>query len=159
MPTINLRTRILITHCIRTGFRASIGTLDSVTANLPKGGPVVIVTASFEGLPADNAAHFVSWLESVTDAAAFTDLKFAVFGCGNRDWVNTYQRIPRLVDERLAAHGATGLVERGEGDASGSEFFESFDTWEKGLWEKLGAVSCFRFFLLRFGAWPFNSIS
>lgn len=101
----------------------------------------MIVTASFEGLPADNAAHFVAWLESVKDEKAFADLKFAVFGCGNRDWVNTYQRVPRLVDDLLAAHGATRLVERGEGDASGSEFFDSFDTWEKSLWQKLGAVS------------------
>ncbi|KAM5540781.1 hypothetical protein V8D89_005425 [Ganoderma adspersum] len=121
------------------GFRASIGTLDSVTANLPKGGPVVIVTASFEGLPADNAAHFVAWLENVKDDKAFADLKFAVFGCGNRDWVNTYQRIPRLIDDALATHGGKRLAERGEGDASGSEFFDSFDTWEKGLWEKLRA--------------------
>ncbi|KAM5535289.1 hypothetical protein V8D89_011043 [Ganoderma adspersum] len=121
------------------GFRASIGTLDSVSAKLPKGGPIVIVTASFEGLPADNAGHFVSWLESVKDSDAFGDVKFAVFGCGNRDWVNTYQRIPRLVDDALAGHGAKRMVERGEGDASGSEFFEAFDKWEKGLWEKLGA--------------------
>ena len=116
-----------------------------MTANLPKDGPLVVVTASFEGQPADNAAHFVTWLESVKDAQAFADLKFAVFGCGNRDWVNTYQRIPRLIDEALAAHGAKRLAERGEGDASGSEFFDSFDTWEKGLWEKLSAVSRIRF--------------
>ncbi|KAM5540828.1 hypothetical protein V8D89_005472 [Ganoderma adspersum] len=106
---------------------------------LPKGGPIVIVTASFEGLPADNAGHFVSWLESVKDAGAFADVKFAVFGCGNRDWVNTYQRVPQLVDNALEAHGATRLAKRGEGDASGSEFFQSFDAWEKGLWEKLSA--------------------
>ena len=82
----------------------------------------------------------MSWLESVKDAGAFADVKFAVFGCGNRDWVNTYQRVPRLVDDALAGHGATRLVERGEGDASGSEFFQSFDKWEQGLWEKLSAV-------------------
>ena len=33
-----------------TGFRASIGTLDSIVGNLPTDGPVVIVTASFEGM-------------------------------------------------------------------------------------------------------------
>ena len=74
-------------------------------------------------------------------ADAFAEVKFAVFGCGNRDWVNTYQRIPRLVDECFVAHGAKRLVERGEGDASGSEFFEAFDVWERGLWEQLGEVS------------------
>lgn len=32
------------------GFHASIGTLDSVLGNVPTDGPVVIVTASFEGM-------------------------------------------------------------------------------------------------------------
>jgi cytochrome P450 / NADPH-cytochrome P450 reductase len=31
------------------GFKATIGTLDSVAENLPRDGPVIIVTASFEG--------------------------------------------------------------------------------------------------------------
>ena len=31
------------------GFRPSIGTLDSAAENIPTGGPVVIITASFEG--------------------------------------------------------------------------------------------------------------
>ncbi|KAI0770681.1 fatty acid hydroxylase [Fomes fomentarius] len=119
------------------GFRASIGTLDSVTANLPKDGPVLIVTASFEGQPADNAAHFVEWLENVQEADAFKDVKFAVFGCGNRDWVNTYQRVPTLIDNLLGEHRGARLVERGEGDAAAAEFFEAFDVWEKSVWVKL----------------------
>lgn len=31
------------------GFRPSIGTLDSMAGHIPKDGPVIIVTASFEG--------------------------------------------------------------------------------------------------------------
>ncbi|KAI0694744.1 fatty acid hydroxylase [Earliella scabrosa] len=120
------------------GFRASIGTLDSAAGHLPKDGPVLVVTASYEGQPADNAAHFVNWLENVQDAAAFAGIKFGVFGCGNRDWVNTYQRVPKLVDGLLGTHGGVRLVERGEGDASAAEFFEVFDEWEKAVWEKLG---------------------
>ena len=33
------------------GFRPSIGTLDSAAEKIPSGGPVVIITASFEGQP------------------------------------------------------------------------------------------------------------
>lgn len=33
----------------RIGFRPSLGTMDSATARLPKDGPIIIVTASFEG--------------------------------------------------------------------------------------------------------------
>lgn len=35
----------------RPGFRSSLGTLDSATEHVPKDGPVIIVTASFEGMP------------------------------------------------------------------------------------------------------------
>ncbi|KAI0693861.1 bifunctional P-450/NADPH-P450 reductase [Cerioporus squamosus] len=120
------------------GFRASLGTLDSAPAHLPKDGPVLIITASFEGQPADNAKHFVEWLENVKDDV-FTGIKYAVFGCGNKDWVNTYQRIPTLIDRLLGEHGAARLVKLGEGDAAAAEFFESFDRWEKTVWEKLGS--------------------
>ena len=73
--------------------------------------------------------------------SALADVQYAVFGCGNRDWVQTYQRVPTLVDRLLGERGAQRLAERGEGDASSPEFFEAFDKWEKGLWEKLAAVS------------------
>ncbi|KAH9891895.1 bifunctional P-450/NADPH-P450 reductase [Cubamyces lactineus] len=115
------------------GFRASIGTLDSAIDRHPEDGPVIIVTASYEGQPADNAAHFVEWLSSIQDPGAFKGSRYAVFGCGNRDWMKTYQRIPTLIDETLSAHGAIRLVPRGEGDAGGGDFFESFDRWMKTL--------------------------
>ncbi|KAI0729796.1 cytochrome P450 [Fomitopsis betulina] len=120
------------------GFRARMGTLDTYAGKLPTDGPVVIITASFEGEPADNAAHFVDWLTNLPDAPApLANVRFAVFGCGNRDWVNTYQRIPTLIDATLEARGARRLVERGAGDASAGDFFELFDEWEVGLWETL----------------------
>ena len=91
------------------------------------------------GQPADNAVHFVEWL-SALKADELSGVSFAVFGCGNRDWVQTYQRIPTLCDKLLADRGGKRLLERGEGDASAAEFFEVFDEWEKAVWEKLGKV-------------------
>lgn len=100
---------------------------------------MIIVCASFEGEPADNAAHFVSWLTSL-DGAPLQNLRYAVFGCGHHDWFRTYQRVPTLVDATLAARGAQRLLARGEGDAGGAEFFEAFDEWERKLWEILPEV-------------------
>lgn len=100
---------------------------------------MLIVTASFEGQPADNAAHFVEWLSSLT-GSELSQVKFGVFGCGNRDWVATYQRIPKLIDRVFEERGATRLVAHGEGDAGGSDFFDSFDTWETNLWTILTKV-------------------
>ncbi|THH27701.1 hypothetical protein EUX98_g6479 [Antrodiella citrinella] len=126
----------IATEAANHGFRPTLGTLDSAIEHVPKDGPVFIVTASFEGQPADNAAHFVEWITTIS-GSELSGVKFGVFGCGNRDWVATYQRIPRLIDEALVARGATKLVERGEGDAGGSEFFDSFDAWEANLWPTL----------------------
>ncbi|CDO70377.1 hypothetical protein BN946_scf184999.g17 [Trametes cinnabarina] len=112
------------------GFKASLETLDSAVARLPTDGPVIIVTASFEGEPADNAAHFVEWLQNLKDYET-NNVKYAVFGCGNRDW--TYQRVPTLIDDLLHEHGARRLQERGAGDAQAAEFFQAFDEWEAQL--------------------------
>lgn len=69
-----------------------------------------------------------------------SNLRYAVFGCGNRDWVQTYQRIPRLVDELISKNGGQTLLPRGEGDAGGSEIFNDFDSWEDLLFKKLTEV-------------------
>ena len=131
--------------------------MDSVVGNVPADGPVVIITASFEGepffggwsrisahscsgQPADNAAHFVEWL-STFSGTELAKVSFGVFGCGNHDWVATYQRVPTLCDDLLFKHGAKRLVGRGAGDAGSGDLFESFDSWETELWNALNKVS------------------
>jgi cytochrome P450/NADPH-cytochrome P450 reductase len=91
------------------------------------------------GEPADNAAYFVKWLSNL-QGEPLANVRYAVFGCGNRDWVHTYQRIPRLVDELICKRGGQALLPRGEGDAGGSEMFNDFDTWEDLLFKKLAEV-------------------
>lgn len=113
------------------GFSVSkIDILDTANGNLPKGQPVVIVTPSYEGQPPDNAAHFVSWIESIKDKKALEGVHYTVFGVGHHDWAQTFHRIPKLVDSKLEEAGATrvagmGLTDVGDGDA-----FTDFETWE-----------------------------
>ncbi|KAI0631143.1 fatty acid hydroxylase [Trametes polyzona] len=118
------------------GFKASLGTLDSITEHVPTDGPLVVVTASFEGEPADNAAHFFEWLQNLK-GSELSGARFAVFGCGNRDWVRTYQRVPQVIDALLEERGGKRLCERGAGDAQAAEFFQVFDEWEAKLWKAL----------------------
>ena len=110
---------------------------------LPKEGAVVIVTSSYNGQPPDNARAFVAWAGNVP-AGALVGVRYAVFGCGNRDWGSTYQAVPQLLDERLAHAGAQPLVARGEADARG-DFFGDFERWYVPLWgalaEALGVSS------------------
>ncbi|WP_328731110.1 cytochrome P450 [Streptomyces caniferus] len=100
------------------GFAADVAPLDAFAGALPADRPVVIVAASYNGRPTDDAAAFVSWLNTAQDGAA-TGVPFAVLGVGDRNWAATYQHIPTLIDDRLDALGADRLLPRAEADASG----------------------------------------
>ena len=99
------------------GFATKLAPLDDYVGKLPDQGGVLIFCASYNGAPPDNATQFVKWLGSDLPKDAFAKVRYAVFGCGNSDWLATYQSIPRLIDEQLAAHGASSVYVRGEGDA------------------------------------------
>lgn len=61
----------------------SIDVAKDAVAKLPRGVPVVIITASYNGEPADDAVDFVAWLESLEEHE-LDGVNFAVFGCGKR---------------------------------------------------------------------------
>lgn len=122
------------------GFEAKIADMDSGANALPTKEPVVIITASYEGLPPDNATKFVSWLDFLK-AGSLDGVQYSVFGCGHKDWSSTFQRIPILVDERLEKLGATRITPRGSSDASQGDMFNDFDTWSEGkFWPAVTAV-------------------
>jgi cytochrome P450/NADPH-cytochrome P450 reductase len=91
------------------------------------------------GQPTDNAGHFVNWLESL-EGNELAGVRFGVFGCGNREWVQTYQRIPELCDKLLEQRGGNRLLHRGVGDASEENFFQVFEEFESNLWKVLCKV-------------------
>ncbi|MDQ2857571.1 MAG: cytochrome P450, partial [Candidatus Eremiobacteraeota bacterium] len=91
------------------GFEVRVGWLDDFVGALPTDGAVLIVCASYNGAPPDNAAAFYKWLQSGVTANSLSGVRYAVFGCGNRNWASTYQSVPRFIDERLAAAGAQRL--------------------------------------------------
>lgn len=138
----------IVTEGSTQGYQTALGALDDYVGRLPTEGVVIIVTgkfllklkflASYEGQPPDNAKQFVAWLETVKENS-LSDVKYAVFGCGNQDWVKTYQSVPKLIDSKLNFAGATKLLERGEADARG-DFFGDFDHWFSNLWPILSTT-------------------
>lgn len=120
------------------GYAARVAPMDEQTGRLPAQGAVILVTSSYEGRPPDNARQFMAWAETLA-AGTLTGVRFAVFGCGNRQWARTYQAVPQRLDEALQAAGAQRLRARGETDASG-DFFGSFDAWLGGLWAELAGA-------------------
>jgi cytochrome P450/NADPH-cytochrome P450 reductase len=113
------------------GFDTTLASLDEYAGALPTEGAVVIVSSSYNGTPPDNAAQFIKWLETASDGAA-SNVFYAVFGCGSRDWSATFQTIPRLIDDQLQKVGATRITERGEADAR-EDMDGQFHTWFEGL--------------------------
>ncbi|PSN59760.1 cytochrome P450 [Corynespora cassiicola Philippines] len=112
------------------GFRADVvDTLDSARENLPTDKPVIIVTASYEGQPADNAAHFVSWLGGLKESE-LKDVSYAVFGCGHRDWAKTFHKVPKLLNKVLEERGGSRIASLGTADAAQGDIFTEFEAWE-----------------------------
>lgn len=81
----------------------------------------------------------MDWLSHL-ESSELAGVRYSVFGCGNHDWVNTYQRIPILCDDLLEKRGGQRLLPRGVGDAGASDFFQAFDVFEAQMWEALSKV-------------------
>jgi cytochrome P450/NADPH-cytochrome P450 reductase len=111
------------------GYSPTVMELHSGLGKLQRGIPNVIITCSYEGQPADNAARFVAWIKSNNDRSCLEGIKFAVFGCGHRDWRATFQRIPTLIDNKMTESGALRLTERGVSDAANGDIIGDFDNW------------------------------
>jgi cytochrome P450/NADPH-cytochrome P450 reductase len=118
------------------GWDALVAGMDEYAERLSELEIVIIVTASYEGKPPDNASRFVARLAA--DSGRLEQLRFAVFGCGDRQWIRTYQAIPSLVDDALARMGAQRMLPRGEGDASG-DLLNAFEEWTRALLSQLTA--------------------
>ncbi|MER6298004.1 cytochrome P450 [Kitasatospora sp. NPDC001539] len=124
-------SRHLAEAAAELGCATEIAPLDAYADGLPTDRPVVITAASYNGQPTDDAAAFVRRLQEDGSAVG---VEYAVLGIGDRTYAATYQRVPALIDDRLAALGGTRLLARAEADASGDlsgtvgEFTEALGT-------------------------------
>ncbi|MEU5299791.1 cytochrome P450 [Streptomyces noursei] len=100
------------------GFATDVAPLNAYAGGLPADRPVVIVAASYNGQPTDDATDFTAWLSTAPEGAA-AGVGYAVLGVGDRNWAATYQQVPTLIDDRLTALGGARLLPRAEADASG----------------------------------------
>lgn len=136
----------LAAHARSRGFAAEVAALDAYAANGAQqlrdvagaGALLVCVTSSYEGEPPHNARAMLA-AAPLLPAGSLAGLRFAVFGCGNRLWVQSYQRIPRVLDACLELAGGERLLPRGEADAAG-DFSGAQEAWEKKLWATLGKL-------------------
>ena len=122
------------------GFDVTFAELDAFAGKLPDTGAVAIACASYNGMPPDNAAQFVGWLEALDpDSSALEGVSFFVLGCGNSDWAATFQEVPRKIDGLMAALGARRIAPAEELDARG-DIDTQFHDWLDDLLPKVAAT-------------------
>ena len=132
--------RQLATFGQAQGFDVAFKELNEVVGQkLPTDQPVLICTASYEGLPTDNARKFVNWLTSTVDAD-LSGVKYAVLGVGNSEWANTFQRIPTLSDKQLEALGGERILDCGVADVR-SDYAGAFEDWSQELWDRISTLT------------------
>ncbi|KGX90732.1 NADPH--cytochrome P450 reductase [Pontibacillus halophilus JSM 076056 = DSM 19796] len=120
------------------GYKVNVAALDEYAGHLPTEGAVLIVSASYNGHPPDNAQRFVEWLEHANNGDA-SGVHYSVFGCGDRNWASTYQAVPNFIDQELETKGATRIAPRGEGDAS-DDMEGHYEEWERQVWQDLATA-------------------
>ena len=49
---------------------------------------------------------------------------------GHSDWATTFQRIPKLVDQKIEELGGKRIAERGAANAASGDMFSEFEAWE-----------------------------
>ncbi len=117
------------------GFDARVAPLSDAVDALDGDHPNIIIAASYNGQPATTGAAFMTWL-AAQPAGSLQGKDFAVFGCGDHNWTDTYQAVPTALDAQLAAAGGNRLLDRGLGDTS-ADFEAAFNRWLTGLWTLL----------------------
>jgi len=131
----DLADRIL-RRCEDMGLTCSKAPLDAACASdpveLPKGddGLVLVITSTYNGQPPENARAFDAWLATPEAAEKFKGVRFAVFGCGNRQWAGTYMAFSQKVQSALEAMGGLVLAPFGTGDMDSGEAEFAFSRWE-----------------------------
>jgi cytochrome P450/NADPH-cytochrome P450 reductase len=101
---------------------------------------LVALTATYNGLPPDQAVQFMAALAKAEESRTLIlqDISYAVFGCGNTEWAATYQDIPKRLDLQLGALGAQRLLARGVGNSAG-DLDAEFALWGEAVWPVLAA--------------------
>jgi cytochrome P450/NADPH-cytochrome P450 reductase len=135
LGTCRAVAKLLAEEADDLGCTATVAPLDSAAGGLPDADAVLIVASSYNGQPTDDAREFVAWLFG-DDAALPDGPLFAVLGVGDHNWPDTYQAVPKRIDERLTELGGRALLPRAAADTSG-DLNGTLEEFTGALWSAL----------------------
>ncbi|RDW69247.1 hypothetical protein BP6252_08267 [Coleophoma cylindrospora] len=92
---------------------------------------IFIVSTYGEGDPSDNATQFMNWL-STNREVHFTNLRYAAFGLGSRNY-RLFNHVVDVLTQALAGLQATALLPVGKADESRGTTEEDFIEWKEAL--------------------------
>lgn len=117
------------------GCTATVAPLDDAVGGFPEPGAILIIASSYNGQPTDDARAFLNWLLDANTTLNPAP-NIAVLGVGDHNWADTYQVVPRRIDERLGELGANRLVSRAAADTSG-DMVGTIEEFAAALWSSL----------------------
>lgn len=135
LGTCRALAKLLAEEATDLGCTTTVAPLDNFTEIPPNTDAIVIVASSYNGQPTDDARTFYTWLLS-NDAHLRGTPYFAILGIGDRNWADTYQAIPKRIDERLTELGGQPLVPRASADTSG-DLNGTVEEFSTALWSAL----------------------
>jgi len=106
---------------------------------------VFVVSAHDGGGVPESCAWFATWArEMAYDERAgwmyLKRVKFAVFGCGNKEYGDNFNRAGRELDAQLARMGGERLIRRCDGDESSGRMDAQFEEWSGKLARRINAL-------------------
>ncbi|KAL3296169.1 putative bifunctional P-450:NADPH-P450 reductase [Colletotrichum asianum] len=117
----------LVVEASRRGFTPKSMSMNDAAGSLPKDGPVIMITASYNGLPSRDATKFVSWEPSSWRLER-----------RHRDWPATLFKVPMVLDAMLDAAGAQRLTTLGTAETATCDVFSELENWlDDRLWPAL----------------------
>ena len=96
---------------------------------------IIFVVSTYEdGGPTDNAKQFYKWLTETK--ANLSDLKFAIFGCGDSNYKEHFNTMAKTTEAKLLERGAIKIFETGLGDDI-NDLKGCFMSWKSNMWDTL----------------------
>lgn len=101
---------------------------------------VVFIVATYgEGDPTDSALDFMEWvMDSQREPELYENLRYAVFGLGNRQY-EFFNKQGQVLDDRMNHLGAQRIVQRGVGDDDGN-LEDDWEAWKSLFWKKTAEI-------------------